>query len=577
MSSYIPFDKAGAQKPPFLNMPNFNWANEKLAALSLEEKIAQLLHVAAYSNRDQQHLDYFLQLTEEEKIGGVIYFQGDPEKQSDMTNKLHKAADIPLFVSIDGEWGLAMRLNDTIAFPYQIALGAMDDAHEELIYEMGREIGKHCKAIGIHMNFAPTIDINNNPGNPVIGFRSFGESKYKVAAKAYAYMKGMQDEGVLACGKHFPGHGDTDSDSHFTLPLISHSLEHLQENEFYPFKELQQKGAAAMMIAHLNVPALEKEEGIPSTLSHSIVTGQLKQSLGFEGLIFTDALDMKGVSAQFKPGEIETKALLAGNDVLLFTVDVKKAKAGILEAVEKGLISEEEIDARCLKLLKAKQWVDLDKFEGIDKSKIEAQLHNKKSIDLNQQLSDKSITIYKNDSVALPLSLEKGLSVLSISGDPDAEIKLVKAFDADLAHHFSGKGKEDKSEELTLFQNVIATDKEVSNIRLNHLSSETDLNLAKEQLDNADIKVIAIHLTGMKTSSGFGITSQIEEIVNAYYNASDCFFVIFGNIYALNKLEQLKKAKNVLLCYQDSAEMQKAANKVFLGEIKAEGTLPVTL
>lgn len=577
MSSYIPFGNAGVQQPPFYNMPDFTWANAKLASLSLEEKIAQLLHVAAYSNRDQQHLDYLLQLTEEEKIGGVIYFQGDPQKQSEMTNKLQNAADIPLFVSIDGEWGLAMRLNDTIAFPYQIALGAMADEHEELIYEMGREIGKHCRAIGIHMNFAPTIDINNNPKNPVIGFRSFGESKYKVAAKAYAYMKGMQDEGVLACGKHFPGHGDTDSDSHFTLPLISHSLEHLQENEFYPFQELQKKGAAAMMIAHLNVPALEKQKGIPSTLSHSIVTGQLKQSLGFDGLIFTDALDMKGVSAHFKPGEIETKALLAGNDVLLFTVDVKKAKAGILEAIEKGLISEKEIDERCLKLLKAKQWLGLDKFKAIDKSKIEAQLHNEAAITLNQQLSDKSITIYKNESIALPLSSETKVAVLSISGDPDAEIKLVKAFDANLAHHFSGKEKEDKSDELTLFQKQLGAQDSVSNIRLNHLSNESDLNSAKEELNAADVKVIAFHLTGMKTSSGFGITPQIEEIVKAYSDDANCFFVIFGNIYALNKLEGIKAAKNVLLCYQDSAEMQKAASKVLLGEITAEGTLPVTL
>ncbi|UZR94771.1 glycoside hydrolase family 3 protein [Chondrinema litorale] len=577
MSSYIPFNKAGVQQPPFFNLPDFTWANEQLASLSLEEKIAQLLHVAAYSNRDQQHLDYLLQLTKDEKIGGVIYFQGDPQKQSEMTNKLQDAADIPLFVSIDGEWGLAMRLNDTIAFPYQIALGAMDDTHEELIYEMGREIGKHCRTIGIHMNFAPTIDINNNPKNPVIGFRSFGESKYKVAANAYAYMKGMQDEGVLACGKHFPGHGDTDSDSHFTLPLISHSLEHLQENEFYPFQELQKKGTAAMMIAHLNVPALEKQEGLPSTLSHSIVTGQLKQSLGFNGLIFTDALDMKGISAHFKPGEIETKALLAGNDVLLFTVDVKKAKAGILEAVENGLITEKEIDERCLKLLKAKQWLGLDNIKAIDKSKIDAQLHNEEAIVLNQQLSDKSITFYKNESIDLPLSSEKNVAVLSISGDPDAEIKLVKAFDTNLAHHFSGKEKEDKSDELTLFQKQMGAKGSVSNIRLNHLSNESDLNSAKEQLSATDIKVIALHLTGMKTSSGFGITPQIEEMVNLYSEDANSFFVVFGNIYALNKLEKLKSAKNVLLCYQDSAEMQKSASKVLLGEIKAQGKLPVTL
>ncbi|MEM1138083.1 MAG: glycoside hydrolase family 3 N-terminal domain-containing protein, partial [Bacteroidota bacterium] len=565
---FIPLKEAEDKRPDFLCMPDITWAKQTLAKLSLEEKIAQLLHVAAYSNRDAQHLESLMQLTEEEKIGGLIFFQGDPEKQIEMTNALQKTADVPLMISIDGEWGLAMRLNNTIAFPYQIALGAIESCYDDLIYEMGREIGKQCKSMGIHVNFAPTIDINNNPANPVIGFRSFGASKELVSAKAYAYMQGMQDEGILACGKHFPGHGDTDSDSHFTLPVINHSKKHLQENEFYPFKQLQQKGIAAMMVAHLEVPALEPQKGLPSTLSHQIITKQLKQNIGFEGLVFTDALDMKGIAAKFNPGEIEAKAFEAGNDILLFTVDVKKAKTNILQGIENGSIAETEIEKRCLKLLLAKQWAGLDHFKTLKRDTIDNTLQNKDALVLNQTLANKAITMYSNTSMKLPLAKDTDLSVLSISGDPDAEIKLVKAFSPELFHHFKGKKIINDTTEYTGFQKLLVTEYGGKQLRLHHRSSPNDLQSVIREMQQANTKIIALHLTGMKTSSGFGITSQIRAIVNYFADDIKSCFVVFGNVYSLNELPVLKKAPNVIICYQDNIEMQKAAVNLFAGTIK---------
>jgi len=580
--SYISHVGATAyQKPPFWNLENTEWAYAQIKKLSLEEKIGQLLHVAAYSNRDAAHLDYLHELVEEENIGGLIFFQGNPEAQASMTNQLQHVAKVPLMISIDGEWGLAMRLNDTIAFPYQITLGAMEEEHNELIYEMGKQIGLQCKALGIHVNFAPTVDINNNPANPVIGFRSFGEQKELLTPKALAYMHGMQDVGIMACAKHFPGHGDTDSDSHFTLPLIKHNVDHLHENELYPFKKLLQHGVGSVMVAHLNVPALDKEQDIPSTLSYSIITSLLKEKMGFEGLVFTDALDMKGIAAKYTPGEIETKALLAGNDVLLFTVDVAKAKKGILQAIDKGEISEEEINTRCLKQLLAKQWLGLEKPQKVDIPSLNHKLHHPDAIKLNQLLSDQSITVYQQ-AQEFPIEKGKEITLINAFGDPEAEVKLVKAFDPSLMHHFKGKKtgvSSNKTNEMeTSFSSLLHTYYDLSTINISYSNNQKEVNtLIGDIRKSSQLKIIALHLTGMKTASGFGITNEMEALVEQYYQDRDAVFVLFGNIYALNILKNLKNAANLVLCYQDSVEMQQAAFKLITGQIKAVGKLPVAI
>src|SRR5699024_8284469 len=276
------------------------WADSIFHTMSPEERIAQLIMIPVYSNRDKKYQDSIDQLVKEYQVGGLIFFQGGPVRQANLTNRLQTGSKIPMMVGIDAEWGLGMRLDSTIRFPYQMALGGIED--ESLIYEMGKEIARQCKRLGVQINFAPAVDINTNPHNPVIGFRSFGDDKYRVAALGSAYMKGMQDQRILASAKHFPGHGDTHVDSHFGLPQLDFSEKRLEEIELYPFKELMKQGLGSVMVAHMSIPVLDSTPNLASTLSEPIVTGLLKEEMGYEGLIFTDALNMQAVAGYYPPG-----------------------------------------------------------------------------------------------------------------------------------------------------------------------------------------------------------------------------------------------------------------------------------
>ncbi|MBL4624858.1 MAG: beta-N-acetylglucosaminidase, partial [Flavobacteriales bacterium] len=298
--------------PTLFEMSESAWVDSVMQTLTPNQRIAQLFMVAAYSNKTQTHVDKITKLVEEQKIGGLIFFQGGPVRQANLTNLYQSKADVPLLLSMDAEWGLAMRLDSTVKYPRQMMLGAIQN--DALIYKMGEDIAEQCKRMGIHVNLAPVVDVNNNSKNPVINSRSFGEDKINVANKGVAYMMGMQDHHVMANAKHFPGHGDTDTDSHTSLPIIGHDLSRLNDVELYPFRQLIEAGIGSMMIAHLYIPSLDSTPNQASTLSKPIVTGLLKEKMGFEGLIFTDALNMKGVSAYFEPGIVDVKALLAGND-----------------------------------------------------------------------------------------------------------------------------------------------------------------------------------------------------------------------------------------------------------------------
>ena len=313
-------------RPPFLQYTNHPWVDSVFNSLSIDERIAQIIAVAAYSNRDEAHKEEILKLIREQKIGGLIFFQGGPVREAKLMNTYQSASKVPLLMAMDAEWGLGMRLDSTISFPYQMTLGAV--RNDSLLYEMGVEVARQMKRAGLHMNFAPVVDINNNPENPVINFRSFGEDKYNVTHKAIAYMKGMQDHGILTTAKHFPGHGDTGTDSHHALPLIGHSRTRLDSLELYPFREIIKAGIGGIMVAHLNIPALDSS-GVPSTLSRSIITDLLRKKLDFRGLIVTDAMNMAGVTASNPPGVVDKDAVLAGNDMLELTEDVPRAIAEI--------------------------------------------------------------------------------------------------------------------------------------------------------------------------------------------------------------------------------------------------------
>ena len=397
------------KKAVFLNEKT-SWADSLLATLSDEERIAQLFMVAAYSNKGEDHKKYITDLVENYKIGGLMFLQGGPVRQASLTNEYQLKSKIPLMIAIDAEWGVSMRLDSSLRFPWQMTLGAIED--EDLIYEMGVEVARQCKLLGININFAPVVDVNSNPENPIINNRSFGENPYKVGRMGLAYMKGMQDNNILACAKHFPGHGDTDKDSHKTLPTVHQLRYQLEGVELVPYRMLIKNGLGSVMVAHLHIPSLDDSEDLAVSLSPKVVDGLLKKDLGFTGLAITDALNMKAVSQFYAPGEVDVEALLAGNDILLFAEDVHKAIEKIKEAIQQNKISQEEIDKRCHKILMAKKWMGLDQYNPCNLERVKNEIITKKTKLLDKKLVQSSLTLLQNYDDFLPL---RSLDTLKIA------------------------------------------------------------------------------------------------------------------------------------------------------------------
>ncbi len=534
------------EKPAFLTVKS-NWADSVFKSLTPEQRIAQLFMVAAYSNKDINHVNKIDQLVRDYKIGGLIFFKGSPIKQADLTNRYQKNAKTPLFIAIDGEWGLSMRLDSTVKYPRQMLLGAVQN--DDLIYEMGQQIGDQCQRMGIHINFAPVIDVNNNANNPVINNRSFGEDKEIVAKLGLAYMRGMQEKNVLACGKHFPGHGDTDKDSHKALPVIPHSFARLDSLELYPFKQLINKGLASMMVAHLYIPILDNTENQASTLSPKIVNGLLKDSLGFEGLIFTDALNMKGVSSYYQPGEVDVKAILAGNDVLLFPEDVPVGIAKIKEAIANGEITQEEIDQRCLKILKAKEWAGLNNYAPIETKNLYEDLNLPAYDVLNRKISKAAVTLIKNQDSILPL----------------------KNLDTEKTLYINVGGTSNN-----LFKQTLNLYAQVDMLQIpRSLSAEDEQKLMDGSADYDRI-IMAFHRTNNNPRRNFGVTRQSIKIHQALSERQAVIGVLFGNPYVMEEFGAIDSTKAFMVAYQDTDYMQEAAAQILFGGALPLGKLPVT-
>lgn len=386
----------------------------EVSSLSLRDKIAQLCVVAAVSHEESNQdvidfwaqwepryclkEDYVANLIREQGIGGVIFYSRHtlPQQQLTLTQHFQSLSRIPLLITLDAERGLCSRFerNSVLAFPYNMILGDLNDT--DLTYKVGLEVGEQLKAIGVHVNFAPVVDVNNNPDNPIIGMRSFAADKNVVAAHSIAYMRGLHDAGIISCAKHFPGHGDTTVDSHEELPLISHSRQRLDDIELYPFRKMIANGVHAVMLAHLEVPALEPTIGLPASLSYNIATELLQHELGFAGLVVTDALGMKGVTKNFSPGEIEVKALQAGADILLCPIDPIKAIDSIEKAVKDGTISEAEIDRKVNKVFLAKAWAFKNALESFEDPYIK--LYSPEARDLIHAIYSNSVRVVKNDN-----------------------------------------------------------------------------------------------------------------------------------------------------------------------------------
>ena len=386
--------------PPFISGQT-KWADSVFNTLTLKQKIGQLFMVAAFSNKDQQHVDQILKYIREYQIGGLIFFQGGPIREARLTNLFQSKSNIPLLIGIDGEWGLGMRLDSTVSFPRQMAIAATGD--KGFMYELGCNIALQCKRMGIHINFAPVVDVNSNAQNPVIHTRSFGEDPEAVTEYALAYMLGLQDNGILATAKHFPGHGNTNADSHFTLPTVMSGKNEFKKTELYPFQKLIQAGVGGVMVAHLSVPFLDTTSKLPSSLSSLVIDSLLVGEMGFKGLVFTDAMNMKGVSEFFKPGEAEIKAILAGNDILLYPRDVDAAVKAVENAVIKGKIPIELINKKAYKILLAKQWAGLDSLKQVNVERLLEDLNTPYSGILKKRAIENSITLLRNELSLLPL------------------------------------------------------------------------------------------------------------------------------------------------------------------------------
>lgn len=522
------------------------WIDSVFTAMTPEQRLGQLFMIRAHSDLGADHIAKVERLIKKYHVGSLCFFQGTPEKQVELSNRYQKLSPhVPLMVAIDGEWGLGMRMKaSTISFPQQLMLGAIQD--NRLIYEMGKEIAFHLRRIGVQVNFAPVADVNNNANNPVINFRSFGEDRYNVAVKSYMYMKGMQDHGVMACAKHFPGHGDTGVDSHYDLPVIKHGKERLDSIELYPFRTLIQQGIGSVMVAHLQVPALDERANRPTTLSKNTITDLLKKELGFEGLIFTDALEMKGVTKHFDSGVVEAEALLAGSDILCLPEDIGAAVKEIQSYIKAGKFNQERLNHSIKKVLRAKYRLGLNKFAEVDKTSVRADVNRSKALALKRKLIANALTLVRNKDGLLPFKTLDTLSLASLSIGTKARTKFQKSL-----HAYT---------QMVHFQ----TAKSISKDEQEHL-----LGILK----NKDVVIVGLHDMSSRASRSFGITSETRNFLQALQQQTKVVLAVFGNPYSLKYFDDIDW---LIEAYEENAHTQDLAAQAIFGAIPFKGKLPIT-
>jgi len=530
------------------------WTDSIMSKMTIDQKIGQLFMLAAYSNKDKKHTDYIESVIKKYEIGGLIFMQGTPEKQVKWNNKYQKISKLPLLIAFDGEWGLDMRLKNTYRFPWNMTLGAIRD--DKLIEEFGQRLGEQCKRMGIHVNFAPVVDINTNPKNPIIGNRSFGENKYNVANKAIAFTKGIQSENVMACAKHFPGHGDTSSDSHKTLPTVNFTAARIDSVELYPYKQLFKAGIGSVMAAHLSVPSLEENIKLPTSLSSKVLTDLLKNKMQFKGLIFTDALNMKGASEFVEDdvelskslsnnkGKVDLKALLAGNDVLLFSEDVKSAVAQIKNALKNKTLTEARIDESVRKILNGKYWCGLQNYQPIVSTNVTADLNTIADDVLHRKLIENAITLVKNEHVIFPIrDLTK------------SKIAYVKFGDAP----------------NTTFVNRL---KDYSNVDV--IVGKTSGEILTK-LKPYNTVILGFHKSNLNPWKSYHFTKNELIRIQKIAEKKRVILDVFASPYALLDIDNFEHIDAVLLSYQNSKIAQDLSAQMLFGAVSTKGKLPVNI
>ena len=515
------------------------WVDSTYAQLSFDEKIGQLFMVMAFSEQGKEHFDAISKNIDENKIGGVIFSLGGPLGQTDWLNRFQKKSKIPLLIGMDAEWGVAMRLDSVQAFPWNMTLGAIQD--DKLVQAVGYRIGEQAKRLGIHINFAPSVDINTNPKNPIIGNRSFGEDKVNVAQKGIAFMNGMHEAGVLSSAKHFPGHGDTATDSHLGLPSINFSSERIDEVELYPFKKIIQAGVSSVMVAHLDIPALDA--GIPSSLSQKTVQVLLQDSLKFKGLVITDALNMKGASGISPKYGIDVAAFLAGNDILLIPNNVSTAIKKMKRAFKAKKFTEERLAVSVKKILKAKYLVGLNKYKPVSKENLSADLNTIEDDYLIAKAMQAAVTVVQNKNNILPLSKEPTYGYLKLGDDTGST-----------------------------FKNSL-----MQKLKIHTVDASLPNDKIIQALASYKKVIIGFHRSNASPWKASSFSKKERQLLTALAKDHSIILDVFVKPYALSSLGNLDAIDGLVVSYQNSSIAQKASAEILLGERKASGRLPVSI
>jgi beta-N-acetylhexosaminidase len=518
------------------------WVTSLMDSMTVEEKIGQLFMVAAYSNLDEKHEKFISDLIKDYHLGALIFLQDQPIKQAELTNKYQSLSKIPLLIGIDAEWGLNMRLKETFRYPWNMTLGAIRD--DKLIEDFGKQVGKHCKRMGIHINFAPVVDVNTNPDNPIIGNRSFGENHIDVANKSVAFSNGIQSENVMACAKHFPGHGDTSQDSHYTLPVVDFTQQRLDSIELYPYRKIIDSGIGSVMVAHLSVPSIELNINLPSSLSHNVVTRLLKQKMGFEGLIITDAMNMKA-SADFSTSEdINLEAILAGNDLLDIPLDIPKTVAKFKEALASGVLTEERLDESVKKILKTKYWAGLNNYHPIEMHNLLSDINTIEDELLHRKLVENSITLLKNDADIFPVRhLDR------------QKIAYVKLGDDDNTHYVR----------------ILKRYAQVDVIEVDKLDGAMAL------LKPYNLVIVGFHKSNAHPWKGYKFADKDLVWLQEIARVKKVILDVFASPYSLLQIKTFTNIEGVLVSYQNSETAQELSAQMIFGALSTKGKLPVSI
>ena len=501
--------------------------------------------VACWSNKDETHKLEIEKLIRDYGIGGIIFMQGGPVRQANWCNDFQSKSKVKMLIGQDAEWGPAMRLDSMMWFPRQITCGAVQK--DSLIFEMGKAIGEQCKRVGVNINFAPVCDINNNPMNPVIGDRSFGEEKINVTNKSLMYTKGLQAAGVLACAKHFPGHGNTGQDSHNTLPTIKASEVELDSLELVPFRKQIAEGVDAMMVAHLFIPSLDAAYGQASTLSSKIINGLLRKKLGYIGLVITDALNMKGVTNYYPSGQLEVKCIEAGNDILLFPDNIPLAVNSIRTAIGMGKISQTEIDEHVKRILHAKFNAGLNHYRSIPLKNIYADINAAKYVFIKQKILESALTLVKNQDSLLPIRNLEKKKIASVAVGEFGD---------------------------NVFQQTLDLYSATEKFAIDKNATAAEFVALKSKLEPFNLILVSLHAVQRLPGNNYGLSSQEIEFINSISAFKKTVFINFGSPYAL---KNFSSANCILQAFTEDSIMQNLAAQAIFGGIPIRGKLPVSV